>query len=92
MPGVLIAHQWMGLGQGEMYRAEEMASHGYTAFALDVYGQGVRPTNEEEAGGNMTVCVCVCLCVCVHDDETDDETERKHTPPKPPTPPTLHRP
>ena len=44
-PGVLIAHQWYGLGDMEMYRAEEMASTlGHVAFALDVYGTGVRAT------------------------------------------------
>ena len=27
LPGVLIAHQWMGLGDMEQFRAEEMASY-----------------------------------------------------------------
>ena len=35
-------------------RAEEMASFGYKAFALDVYGKGIRPSNEKEAAGNCT--------------------------------------
>lgn len=40
--GVLIAHQYMGLGEYEKARADEMAVQGYAAFALDVYGKGVR--------------------------------------------------
>eukprot|EP00966_Prymnesium_polylepis_P116189 2685845-Prymnesium_polylepis.1 len=32
----------MGLGEYEKARAEEMAAQGYVAFALDVYGKGVR--------------------------------------------------
>jgi len=40
---VLVAHQWMGLGAMEQFRAEEMAGFGFFAFALDVYGKGVRP-------------------------------------------------
>lgn len=54
VPGVLIAHQWYGLGDMEMYRAEEMASTmGYVAFALDVYGTGVRATSDDEAEALM---------------------------------------
>ena len=53
-PGVLVAHQWMGLGDMEKFRAEEMASYGYAAFALDVYGSGIRPSNAKEAAGNCS--------------------------------------
>ena len=35
-PGMLIAHQWMGLGDYEKSRADEAAAQGYMAFALDV--------------------------------------------------------
>ena len=45
LPGVLVAHQWMGLGDYEKSRADELAAMGYVAFALDVYGKGVRCTN-----------------------------------------------
>lgn len=54
MPGVLIAHQWYGLGEMEQFRTEEMAGRGFVGFALDVYGTGVRPTNDEEAEAEMT--------------------------------------
>lgn len=42
-PGVLIVHDWDGLGEYEKRRARELANLGYVAFALDVYGEGVRP-------------------------------------------------
>jgi dienelactone hydrolase len=54
VPGVLVAHQWYGLGDMEQYRAEEMAATmGYVAFALDVYGTGVRAANDAEAEALM---------------------------------------
>jgi dienelactone hydrolase len=49
-PGIIVAHQWMGLGEYEKRRARMLAELGYVAFALDIYGKGVRPTNREEAG------------------------------------------
>ena len=49
-PGVLVAHQWMGLGDYERERARMLAEMGYVAFALDIYGKGVRPKNREAAG------------------------------------------
>ncbi|HVY68485.1 MAG TPA: dienelactone hydrolase family protein [Verrucomicrobiae bacterium] len=49
-PGVLIAHQWKGLGANEKKRAEMLAQLGYVAFALDIYGKGIRPQSPAEAG------------------------------------------
>lgn len=49
-PGVLVVHQWKGLTDYEKHRAEMLARLGYVAFALDIYGKGVRPKNNEEAG------------------------------------------
>lgn len=48
-PGVLIVHEWNGLGQYVKSRAEQLAKLGYIAFAVDIYGKGVRPTNQQEA-------------------------------------------
>ncbi len=48
-PGVLIVHQWMGLTDNETMRAEMLAGMGYVAFAVDMYGKGVRPQNRQEA-------------------------------------------
>ena len=49
-PGVLIVHQWKGLTDYEMKRAEMLARLGYNVFALDIYGKGVRPKSSQEAG------------------------------------------
>jgi len=49
-PGVLVVHQWMGLTDYERTRAQQLAQLGYVAFAVDVYGKGVRPKNAGEAG------------------------------------------
>lgn len=48
-PGVLVAHAWMGLGEYEQRRARELAALGYAAFALDLYGKGVRADGPEQA-------------------------------------------
>ncbi len=49
-PGVLIVHQWMGLTDYEKGRAKQLAELGYVAFALDIYGKGIRPDNIQAAG------------------------------------------
>jgi dienelactone hydrolase len=49
-PGVLIVHQWQGLGPYEKMRAEMLARLGYNVFAVDIYGKGVRPNNPKDAG------------------------------------------
>jgi dienelactone hydrolase len=48
-PGVLVVHDWMGVGPYVRMRAEQLAALGYVAFAADVYGKGVRPTDGKEA-------------------------------------------
>lgn len=49
-PGVLVAHEWTGLGDYVKRRADMLAALGYIAFAADIYGQGVRPATPEAAG------------------------------------------
>ena len=49
-PGVLVVHQWKGLGDYETKRAEMLAKLGYVAFCADIYGKGVRATNPADAG------------------------------------------
>jgi dienelactone hydrolase len=49
-PGVLIIHQWKGLTDYEMKRAEMLAQLGYNVFAADIYGKGIRPKSSQEAG------------------------------------------
>jgi dienelactone hydrolase len=48
-PGVLVIHEWKGLGAYEKSRAEQLAALGYVAFAADIYGKGVRPATGELA-------------------------------------------
>jgi dienelactone hydrolase len=48
-PGVLVIHEWTGLGSYEKMRAEQLAQLGYVAFAADIYGKGVRPSTPELA-------------------------------------------
>ncbi len=54
-PGVLIVHDWMGLGSFAKEKAEQLAQLGYTAFAADIYGKGVRPSNPKEAGEQASI-------------------------------------
>ena len=49
-PGVVIVHQWRGLGDYEKKRAEMLAQLGYVAFCADIYGKGIRPQTPDEAG------------------------------------------
>ena len=49
-PGIIIVHDWMGLGDFTKKKAEELAKQGYVAFAVDVYGVGQRPKDQTEAG------------------------------------------
>ena len=49
-PTVMIVHQWKGLGDYEKSRAQQIAAKGYVAFAIDIYGKGVRATSTDEAG------------------------------------------
>lgn len=48
-PGVMIVHQWMGLGHYEKQRARQLADMGYVAFAADIYGADTRPETTHEA-------------------------------------------
>jgi dienelactone hydrolase len=49
-PGVVIVHDWMGVGPFAKTRAEELAAMGYTAFVADIYGKDVKPKNTDDAG------------------------------------------
>ena len=42
---VLIIHDWDGLTEYEMKRADMLAEMGYDAFAVDLFGKGNRPTD-----------------------------------------------
>ncbi len=55
VPGVLVVHQWMGLTDYEKGRCKQLAELGYVAFALDIYGKGIRPDNPADAGKQATI-------------------------------------
>lgn len=48
-PLVLVVHDWIGLREYPKARAQMLARLGYAAFAVDIYGAGVRPTEMEAA-------------------------------------------
>lgn len=48
-PGIVVFHEWMGLGSHAENSAKQLAELGYVAFAADVFGVGIRPKNVEEA-------------------------------------------
>jgi len=47
-PLVFIIHDWDGLNEYEMTRAKMLNALGYGAFAIDLFGQGVKPVPLEE--------------------------------------------
>ncbi len=53
-PVVLVVHQWKGLGSYEKGRADMLAGECYNAFAVDMYGKGIRPVNNDDAGKEAT--------------------------------------
>lgn len=48
-PGVLIAHDWLGISEFTRKKAKRLAELGYVGFAVDVYGHGKSAKNTEEA-------------------------------------------
>ena len=65
-PGVLIVHDWMGVGPYVSRRAGEIAGLGYAALAADIYGKGVRPASIEDAA------------LCANKYKEDRSLMRKH--------------
>ncbi len=47
-PLILLLHDWDGLTDYERERAKMLAEQGYSVFAADLFGQGVRPTKVED--------------------------------------------
>lgn len=47
-PLVLLIHDWDGLTDYEVKRAEMLAELGYAVFAADLFGDGIRPTAMED--------------------------------------------
>jgi len=49
-PGVLVVHEWWGHNAYARKRAEMLAEQGYTALAVDMYGDGKQASHPEDAG------------------------------------------
>jgi len=49
-PGILIVHEWWGHNDYVRKRAHMLAELGYTAFALDMYGEGKQAQHPTDAG------------------------------------------
>jgi dienelactone hydrolase len=52
-PGILVVHEWWGHNEHARERARMLAELGYTAFALDMYGDGKLAEHPEKAGEFM---------------------------------------
>ncbi len=55
LPGILLIHEWTGLGEYIKKRADMYASLGYVVFAMDMYGKGKRAKNHDEAAKLMNI-------------------------------------
>lgn len=49
-PGVLVVHEWWGHNDYARKRARMLAELGYTALAIDMYGNGKQAANPGDAG------------------------------------------
>ncbi|MBK6880385.1 MAG: dienelactone hydrolase family protein [Elusimicrobia bacterium] len=48
-PGIVLVHEWKGLGDYAKERARQLGMQGYVVFAIDMYGKGVYAKDHEEA-------------------------------------------
>lgn len=49
-PGILVVHEWWGHNQHARNAADKLAAAGYTALAVDMYGDGKTADHPEDAG------------------------------------------
>lgn len=49
-PGVLVVHEWWGHNEYARKRARMLAELGYTALAVDMYGDGKQAAHPDDAG------------------------------------------
>jgi dienelactone hydrolase len=54
-PGILVVHEWTGLGEYVQARARKLAEMGYIVFAIDMYGKGIRPKTPGEAAAQAGI-------------------------------------
>lgn len=49
-PGILVVHEWWGHNAYARHRADMLAALGYTALAVDMYGDGKQASHPDDAG------------------------------------------
>ena len=49
-PGILVVHEWWGQNEYARMRARMLAELGYTALAVDMYGEGKEAEHPDDAG------------------------------------------
>jgi dienelactone hydrolase len=49
-PGVIVVHEWWGITKHVHEEARKLAGQGYTAFIVDMYGDGKTADNPKDAG------------------------------------------
>jgi len=52
-PGILVVHEWWGLNDYAKRRARDLAELGYSALAIDMYGQGKNTEHPADAQAFM---------------------------------------
>ena len=53
-PGMVVVHDWMGLGENSKMRARQVAALGYVALAADIYGLDILAEDVEDETHNTT--------------------------------------
>lgn len=56
-PGVLVVHEWWGHNAYARQRAEMLAGLGYTALAVDMYGEGKQAEHPDDAKAFMQAVI-----------------------------------
>lgn len=49
-PGIIVVHEWWGHNDYVRQRADQLAELGYTAIAIDMYGDGKQAGHPDDAG------------------------------------------
>ncbi|HVL37264.1 MAG TPA: dienelactone hydrolase family protein [Burkholderiales bacterium] len=49
-PGILVVHEWWGITEHTRDAARDLAAKGYTAFVVDMYGEGRTAEDPKSAG------------------------------------------
>lgn len=53
LPALLMAPNWLGITKEAIGLADRQAQQGYIVFVVDLYGQQIRPTDNQQAGEAM---------------------------------------